>query len=86
MSRLSNPNTGGATGLCLEVHDLVLSKYVAGREKDIAYNQALIRQGCVRKKKLLGLLKSMPIDDQLRGIILNRIKAEFVLANPGRRR
>jgi len=31
---LSNENTGGATGLCLDVHDLALSKYAAGREKD----------------------------------------------------
>ena len=27
--RLSNSNTDGATGFCLDVHDLVLSKYVA---------------------------------------------------------
>lgn len=29
-----NPNTGGATGWCLEIHDLLLSKCVAGRERD----------------------------------------------------
>ena len=29
-----NPNTRDASGLCLEVHDLAMSKYVAGREKD----------------------------------------------------
>jgi hypothetical protein len=28
--RLSNANTGGATGLCIDAHDLVLSKYAAG--------------------------------------------------------
>lgn len=27
--RLSNANTGGATGLCVDVHDLALSKYAA---------------------------------------------------------
>jgi hypothetical protein len=32
--RHSSPNTGGATALCLDVHDLVLSKYAAGRDKD----------------------------------------------------
>jgi Nucleotidyltransferase of unknown function (DUF6036) len=36
--RLSNPNTGGAAGLCLDPHDLVLSKYAAGREKDLEFN------------------------------------------------
>jgi hypothetical protein len=29
-----NANTRGATGLCLEVHDLAVAKAVAGREKD----------------------------------------------------
>src|SRR5437867_1833725 len=32
--RVRTPATGGATGLCLEVHDLAVSKLVAGREKD----------------------------------------------------
>ena len=29
--RINNENTNGVTGLCLEVHDLAISKYVAGR-------------------------------------------------------
>jgi hypothetical protein len=37
--RLSNTNTGGATGLCIDVHDIVLSKYAAGRERDIEFNR-----------------------------------------------
>ncbi len=40
---LHNENTRGATGWCLEVHDLAVSKLVAGREKDIEYLQALFR-------------------------------------------
>ena len=44
---ISNLNTGGATGLCLDVHDLVLSKYAAGREQDIEFNQALVWQALV---------------------------------------
>ena len=28
-----NQNTGGGTGLCLEIHDLAVSKLVAGRER-----------------------------------------------------
>ncbi len=31
-----NANTRGATGWCLEAHDLVLSKYVAARRRMIA--------------------------------------------------
>lgn len=33
--RISNANTAGTSGLCLEVHDLAISKYAAGREKDL---------------------------------------------------
>ena len=79
--RLSNPNTGGATGLCLDVHDLVLSKYAAGREKDLAFNQAVVRHGCVTKKKLTALLRTLPVNDLLKAIIQSRIKADFVAAN-----
>lgn len=33
LSPLSNENTGGATGWCLDPHDLAYSKLAAGREK-----------------------------------------------------
>ncbi len=75
--RLSNPNTDGATGFCLDVHDLVLSKYAAGREKDMAFNQALVRYGCVVKTTLLELATALPLDDEMKGIVLRRINADF---------
>jgi hypothetical protein len=37
-----NPNTGGGTGLCIEVHDLAVSKLVAGREKDLDFISSLL--------------------------------------------
>jgi len=39
---LHSPSTGGATGLCLEVHDLAISKLVAGREKDTLFIRTLL--------------------------------------------
>jgi len=75
--RLSNPNTEGAVGLCLDIHDLVLAKYAAGREKDREFNRALVRNRCVSRRKLTGLVRSMPIDDEMKGIILARIKSDF---------
>ena len=50
---LKNSNTGGIEGQCLEVHDLAISKYVAGREKDLAYTAVLARHGLTRKGTLL---------------------------------
>jgi hypothetical protein len=39
-----NENTAGATGWCLEIHDLAVSKLVAGREKDLEFIHALVRE------------------------------------------
>lgn len=78
--RISNPNTGGATGLCIDVHDLVLSKYAAGREQDREFNQAIIRAGLVNRRKLTALLRTMPVDDEMKGIIAARIKSAFAAA------
>jgi hypothetical protein len=82
--RLATPNTGGATALCLDAHDLVLSKYAAGRDKDLAFNQALVQHGCVARKKLVRLVESMPVDDDVKALIRNRIKADFAAAKPRR--
>ena len=84
---ISNLNTGGATGLCLDVHDLVLSKYAAWREQDIEFNQALVWQalvwqGCVSKRKLARLARRMPINSQMKSIILARIASAFAGTNP----
>jgi hypothetical protein len=38
-----NENTGSGTGLCLEIHDLAVSKLVAGREKDLNFISGLLR-------------------------------------------
>jgi hypothetical protein len=43
-----NENTGGGTGLCLEIHDLAVSKLVAGREKDLNFLTGLLRHRLVR--------------------------------------
>ena len=44
---LANANTGGATGWCLEVHDLAVSKLVAGRDKDLDFVRVLVRERLV---------------------------------------
>ncbi len=42
---LNTPATDSVTGLCLEVHDLAVAKLVAGREKDLVFVKALLREG-----------------------------------------
>ena len=46
--RVHNENTGGGTGLCLEIHDLAVSKLVAGREKDINFLNGLLHHRLVK--------------------------------------
>ena len=43
-----NQNTGGGIGLCLEIHDLAVSKLVAGREKDVDFLAGLLRHRLVQ--------------------------------------
>lgn len=38
-------DTGNAHARCLDAHDLVISKLIAGREKDLEFAQALIEAG-----------------------------------------
>jgi hypothetical protein len=68
-----NANTRGATGWCLEAHDLVLSKYAAGREKDGVFVRAALAAKLVNRETLLDRLATMPIDDGARERLRRRI-------------
>lgn len=54
--RLSNENTGGAIGWCLEPHDLAFSKLAARRAKDLAFVAALLRFKMIREKQMRELI------------------------------
>lgn len=75
--RVENENTGGIVGLCLDVHDLALSKYVAGREKDLAFTAQLSRHGLVGKKTLLERLRSTDLAPAPRKLVRGRIERDF---------
>jgi len=61
--RIHNENTGRATGWSLEIHDLLVSKYVAGRKKDLAFIRAAIEHGLVDGETLAARLASTPIEE-----------------------
>ena len=75
--RVSNANTGGVAGLCLEVHDLAISKYVAGREKDLTFNATLARHGMTRKATLLERAARTRLAPALRKLVEGRIGRDF---------
>jgi hypothetical protein len=72
-----NERTRGATGLCLEVHDLVISKAVAGREKDRVFVREVIRHGLVDRDTLLDRLAGTPLDTATRRRLHQRLDADF---------
>ena len=45
-------NTGGVTAWCVEIHDVAVSKLVAGRPKDLDYIRALLKHKIARLKTL----------------------------------
>lgn len=75
--RVENQNTAGITGLCLDVHDLAISKYVAGREKDLAFTDTLARHGMTTKKTLLERLAKTTLAPAVRKLARGRIERDF---------
>lgn len=58
--RVENPNTRGVRGWCLEPHDLVVSKLVAGRGKDLDFIKAALRHRMVGPGTLRERLAALP--------------------------
>ncbi|MGC1166756.1 MAG: DUF6036 family nucleotidyltransferase [Solirubrobacterales bacterium] len=56
-----NENTGGATGWCLEIHDLVLSKCVAGRERDWEFAEDARRHDLADRDELMRRVVQLPL-------------------------
>lgn len=75
--KISNPNTLGVTGMCLDVHDLAISKYVAGREKDREFTRELVSQGMVQRDTLMTRERDTDLRPQLRKLVRARIERDF---------
>lgn len=63
---LSNENTGGATGYCLEAHDLAASKLAAFRDKDREFVRLLLRDRLLDPSRLVRLINLLPLADEQR--------------------
>ena len=63
--------------MCLEPHDLVLAKLVAGREKDLEFAESLIARGLIDLEVLLERVDDLPvlgaIQRRVRGFIERRL-------------
>jgi Nucleotidyltransferase of unknown function (DUF6036) len=70
---ISNPNTRGATGWCLEIHDLLISKLVPWRDKDQRFVRAAHAHGLVDAATLRSRLAQTELVPELRAAVSARI-------------
>jgi hypothetical protein len=83
---LSPGDTEGVQGLCLDPNDLAISKYVAGREKDLIFTRELAARRLSSRVRLLALLEETPVDVEARARIRGLIERDFRHSDPGHRR
>lgn len=74
---ICNDNTLGRTGWCLEVHDLLVSKYVAGRDKDLRFTATAAHRGLANRATLLGRLAITDVIDSVRKRVRDDIERDF---------
>lgn len=75
--KVESPDTQPGKGLCLEAHDLALSKYAAGREKDLEFTRRMAEAGMLDKDILLKRLPTMDVDPAIKRLMLGRIARHF---------
>lgn len=83
-----NENTGGATGYCLEAHDLAVSKLAAWRDKDREFVRLLLRERLVNLNHLVRLINLLPLPDDQRAMLREWVDGtdkELALARANRR-
>jgi hypothetical protein len=75
--KLPAGDTEGVRGLCLDPHDLAIAKYVARREKDLAFTRELARRAIVVRDRLLALVDKTPVSEEVRERIRMDIARDF---------
>jgi hypothetical protein len=74
---IQNENTRGARGLCLEVHDLLVAKAIAGREKDLSFLSEAARHQMADLETLLHRLTTVEADPEIVKSARARIEGTF---------
>jgi hypothetical protein len=74
---IQNENTRGARGLCLEVHDLLVAKAIAGREKDLSFLSEAARHQMAEIEILLERLDTTEADSEVSKNARARIERTF---------
>ena len=77
LTEICNKNTNGISGLCLEIHDLIISKLYAGREKDAEFFQAAVSLCLISEKILSERLEKTRMSEEKREILRKYIEKGF---------
>ena len=72
--RIENENTGGGAGLCLDAHDLAVSKLIAGRQKDIEFVEILLQSGHLNNPLISERLEKTYLENNLRVLCKSRLQ------------
>lgn len=70
---IRSPRTRGATGWCLEIHDLVIAKLFAGRPKDRRFVEIACAHGLAETSTLRERLAATQDEPELHDIVSQRI-------------
>jgi hypothetical protein len=76
---VTGENTRFVRGWCIEIHDLAIAKYAAGREKDLRFTRTLAKYGMTDRATLEERLSHTKLSPQVRELALQRIEAAFAL-------
>ena len=79
---VNTPATLGATGWCLEIHDLLVSKCIAGREKDRSFCQVALAAGLASGEVLRARLASTALEPAVRAVVADRLEADLRAGDP----
>lgn len=74
---IKNENTGGVTGWCVEIHDLVAGKYVSAREKDLLFIRLAIDARMVELDIVMERVRALRIDSSRKEQIARRAVEDF---------
>jgi Nucleotidyltransferase of unknown function (DUF6036) len=69
-----DPEAGTSKAVCLEAHDIVISKLVAGRDKDFEFARALLVAGLIHVDVLLARAQMLPGPGAIRSRVIRSIR------------
>ncbi len=74
---ICNENTNGVSGLCLDIHDLIIAKLYAGRPKDFEFFGAVVELGLLSERTLATRLTETKISNERKKLIREQISRGF---------